>query len=458
MLPWHLVCGQERERLPDPVRPEVESSYTKGLAYLVANQTPEGCWRDQYGRYPGVVGLAVMAMLAHGDDPIAGPYHRPLSQSLTFILSKQNPDTGFIGDSMYNHGFATVALAEAYGTVENEELALRLSQRASEDSTRALAALTIAEAKLKIQLEATETATKAEPANFTSAGFATDGSTLALGRSQGGTLLYNNVGEHWLGTISDDPATPLAAFSGNLWLAARDKSLQCSKVDESWSWSRTIGSIDDPKQLIDRVTALAFSPNGTVLATGSGSPSRSGELKLWRVSDGSPLLEVTDAHSDTIVGLEFSPDGQYLATASTDRFAKVFRVSDGALVTAFEGHTSHVLDVTWRADGLVLATAGADNVIKLWDFEEKRQIKTIDGYTQEITSVSFADNAEKLVTSSGDKSVRVGNERLDGKEFVYASALSQDGEWLIAGTQDSVVRVWQAKDKKLVQEFTAPGK
>ena len=122
MLPWHLVCGQERERLPDPVRPEVESSYTKGLAYLVANQTPEGCWRDQYGRYPGVVGLAVMAMLAHGDDPIAGPYHRPLSQSLTFILSKQNPDTGFIGDSMYNHGFATVALAEAYGTVENEEL------------------------------------------------------------------------------------------------------------------------------------------------------------------------------------------------------------------------------------------------------------------------------------------------------------------------------------------------
>ena len=34
--------------------------------------------------------------------------------------------------------------------------------------------------------------------------------------------------------------------------------------------------------------------------------------------------------------------------------------------------------------------------------------------------------------------------------------MSQDGQWLVAGAQDSVVRVWQAKDKKLVQEFAAP--
>jgi WD40 repeat protein len=247
-------------------------------------------------------------------------------------------------------------------------------------------------------------------------------------------------------------------LAGGNWLTRREKSLLHWTTKAAWEWTQTIGKIDDPKALVDRVTALAFSPNGTVLATGSGSPSRSGELKFWRVADGSLLLEVEDAHSDTIVGVEFSPDGRYVATASTDRFSKVFEVSDGGLVAAFEGHTSHVLDVSWRADGLVLATAGADKVIKLWDFEEKRQIKTIDGYNQEITSVAFADTAETLVTSSGDKTVRFGKERFDGKEFVYASAMSQDGQWLVAGTQDSVVRVWQAKDKKLVQEFTAPVK
>lgn len=126
-----MVQGQERNRLPDPVRPEVEATYLKGLAYLVGEQTPEGCWKDRYGRYPGVVGFAVMAMIAHGDDPNSGPYHRHIRQSLTFLLSKQNADNGFIGDSMYNHGFATIALAEAYGAVDQDGLGFAL-KRATE--------------------------------------------------------------------------------------------------------------------------------------------------------------------------------------------------------------------------------------------------------------------------------------------------------------------------------------
>ena len=123
-----VSLGQERNRLPDPVRPEVEASYKKGLAYLVGAQTPDGCWKDRYGRYPGVVGFAIMAMLAHGDDPNSGPYHRQIRQSLTFVLSKQKADNGFIGDSMYNHGFATIALAESYGAVDLDGLGLALKK------------------------------------------------------------------------------------------------------------------------------------------------------------------------------------------------------------------------------------------------------------------------------------------------------------------------------------------
>ena len=88
--------------------------------------------------------------------------------------------------------------------------------------------------------------------------------------------------------------------------------------------------------------------------------------------------------------------------------------------------------------------------------EEQRQIKTINGYNKEITSVAFLDNAETLVTSSGDHSVRLGNDRLDNKDFVYATALSRDGQRVIAGSQDSVVRVWDTKEKKLLISFEAP--
>ena len=102
---------------------EVERVYVKGLQYLVRNQTPEGNWKDlPYGGEPAVVGFAVLSMLAHGDDPNLGPYSQSVRRGLDFILKQANPKTGYIGKTMYNHGFATLALAEAYGMVDDPRL------------------------------------------------------------------------------------------------------------------------------------------------------------------------------------------------------------------------------------------------------------------------------------------------------------------------------------------------
>jgi len=108
------VFGRGEDVLPR----ELEPMYRRGLAYLVKTQTELGCWEAHYGKQPGVVGLAVLAMLAHGDEPNTGPYARPIRKGLSYIVGSANKGTGFIGDSMYNHGFATLALAEAYGMVE----------------------------------------------------------------------------------------------------------------------------------------------------------------------------------------------------------------------------------------------------------------------------------------------------------------------------------------------------
>ena len=97
--------------------------YVRGLAYLVKSQTPEGRWSEMpYGAEPAVVGLAVVAMLAHGDDPNTGPYAQAIKRGLDFVLKQMNSSTGYIGRSMYNHGFATLALAEAYGHVDDDRL------------------------------------------------------------------------------------------------------------------------------------------------------------------------------------------------------------------------------------------------------------------------------------------------------------------------------------------------
>jgi hypothetical protein len=102
---------------------EVDKLYVRGLNYLVKSQTAEGNWSDgPYGGEPAVVGFAVISMLAHGDDPNFGPYADSIHRGLSFIMKQQNAKTGYIGRSMYNHGFATLALAEAYGTVNDPRL------------------------------------------------------------------------------------------------------------------------------------------------------------------------------------------------------------------------------------------------------------------------------------------------------------------------------------------------
>lgn len=101
---------------------EVEEMYRKGLRFLAASQTAEGSFgTGGYDGQAGVVGLAGVAFLAHGDDPNTGPYAKNLRGVLGFILKNQRAD-GYIGDSMYNHGFATLFLAEAYGMVNDDRI------------------------------------------------------------------------------------------------------------------------------------------------------------------------------------------------------------------------------------------------------------------------------------------------------------------------------------------------
>lgn len=101
--------------------------YTKGLRYLATNQAADGSWADSAGTYPGVVGLAVLAFLAHGEDPNQGPYANHIKKSIDFIIAQQNAN-GYIGNNMYNHGFATLALAEAYGMVKHDKIAAALKK------------------------------------------------------------------------------------------------------------------------------------------------------------------------------------------------------------------------------------------------------------------------------------------------------------------------------------------
>jgi WD40 repeat protein len=253
---------------------------------------------------------------------------------------------------------------------------------------------------------------------------------------------------------------------GGLVSGASDGGLFVWDLDPSWDLERVIGSPDNPSDFVDRVTALDFSPDGLLLAAGSGEPSRGGELKILRVEDGSVVHNLPTAHSDTIFAVEFSPSGKFVASGGADKFLKVFAVDSGDLVRSFEGHTHHVLGVSWKAESKVVASSGGDAVIKVWDVETGDQLRTIQGFGKQVTALQFISFSPNTIACSGDASVRQHNTD-DGKQnrnfegsanYLYAVDVSADGRIVASGGYASVLRIWDAESGKVLLTFEASAK
>jgi hypothetical protein len=122
-----LLVGQDSKiRYGRGVPSIVRSVNDRGLKYLAVMQTEKGDWLGhRAGNGSGVVGICLMAFLASGHGPDFGPYAENVRRAVRRIIIDQDPKTGHITGgghgSMYHHGFATLALSEAYGSM-NERL------------------------------------------------------------------------------------------------------------------------------------------------------------------------------------------------------------------------------------------------------------------------------------------------------------------------------------------------
>jgi hypothetical protein len=90
----------------------VTSAVDKSLAYLASKQRPDGGWHNNHA----VNALALLAFMGRGHTPGRGPYRDVIERGKNYLLTTANPTTGYVSfSSMYEHGLATLALAEMYG-------------------------------------------------------------------------------------------------------------------------------------------------------------------------------------------------------------------------------------------------------------------------------------------------------------------------------------------------------
>lgn len=193
---------------------------------------------------------------------------------------------------------------------------------------------------------------------------------------------------------------------------------------------------------VDVVNDVAFSPDGSMLAT--VSPDH--RLKLWR-TDGT-LVRTVDASADDIYAVDFSGDGQRVAIATGGSAVELWTVA-GERVRSLEGHGATVWFVTYGPKGELIASASQDGTARLWSADGEL-LQVFQGHEGPVYGADISPDQQLFATASTDGTAKIWRRdgtvqtTLTGHDGpVWAVAFSPTQDLVVTTGQDQTVRLWQ---------------
>ncbi|WP_159024550.1 WD40 repeat domain-containing protein [Streptomyces scabiei] len=333
-----------------------------------------------------------------------------------------------------------------------------------------------------------------------SVAFSPDGRLLASGSGDGWVRVWDPVGRRQLDEPPEATGAPVSsvAFSPDgRWLASgsvdgnvrvwRPPGKDRRARELPWLREQT----DEPLTCVGAGScSVAFSPDGKLLAVGSGD----GVVQLWNLSAPYQIGHERTAFRAKACSVAFSPDGKLLAVEYGDgsvqlreptgharyeisadllasRNAGKARRQHGIMKRAFLGARPSAEEpragvgagaVAFSPDGSLLATASGDGILRLWDPAGRQEIRGPVGMFP-VVAMAFSPDGSLLATASGDGMVRLWDPatnknvhelRSASGEALLAVAFSPDGSLLATGGADSI-ELWTIPPQRGVLRLTA---